>query len=131
MIPQIAFSFELLACRGEYYKETLDSIGSVEISMLESRYGMISDMIKKASRYQTVDVQTKYGLFAVSFERDGKGYAASVPRISEIATFGTTLADAKRMAREAIEVAIEGEVLARAEQKGTIKFSRNARKVFA
>jgi predicted RNase H-like HicB family nuclease len=88
-------------------------------------------MVRKTSAHQTVDVQTKYGLFSVSLERDGIGYAVSVARIPEIATFGKTLLDAKRMAKEAIEVAIEGEVLSRAEKRGTIKFSRNARRVFA
>ena len=88
---------------------------------------MMHFMVKKTRAV----IQTRYGLFAVIFEHDGKGYAVSVPRIVEIATFGTTLAEARRMAKEAIEVAIEGEVLTRAEEKGTVRFSRDARKVLA
>ena len=88
-------------------------------------------MTRTASTRKILDVQTKYGLFAIWLKRDGSGYAVTVPRLPEIATFGKNLAESKHMAEEAIEVAIEGEVLARAEKRGTITFSRAARKVFA
>jgi len=91
---------------------------------------MMRSVSKKPS-LKTADIQTKYGIYAVTFERDGRGYAVSVPRRPEVATYGNTLTDAKRMAQEAIEVAIEGEVLAKAEEQGAIRFSRGARKVLA
>ena len=77
---------------------------------------------RKVAKRQTVDVQTKYGLFLVALERDGRGHMVSVPRMPEVVTFGQTVTEAKHMAQEAIEVAIEGEILVRAAQRGDIKF---------
>ena len=72
-------------------------------------------------------VKTRYGLFEILLERDGKGYFVSVPRLPEVITGGTTLTHAKRMAVEAIEVAIEGDVLSRAEKSGRVRFVSKAR----
>lgn len=69
-------------------------------------------------------VQTHYGLFDVVFERDGKNYIVSVSKYPEVVTFGTSLTHARKMAKEAIEVVIEGDILKRAERTGDIRFVR-------
>ena len=69
-------------------------------------------------------VSTRYGAFDVIFEQEGKHYLVSVPGHPEVITFGTSLAHAKRMAKEAIEVSIEGDILIRAERTGDIKLVR-------
>ena len=70
-------------------------------------------------------IQTDYGLFDVIFERDGKNYLVSVAKYPEVVTFGTSLAHAKRMTKEAIEVSIEGDILLRAERSGDIRLMRS------
>lgn len=78
----------------------------------------------RSTRKIKAQVQTDYGLFDVIFERDGKNYLVSVPKYPEVVTFGTSLAHAKHMAKEAIEVSIEGDILMRAERSGDIRLIR-------
>lgn len=73
---------------------------------------------------QKVSIQTRYGFFDVIFQRDGRNYLVQVPKYPEIVTFGKSFAHAKRMAKDAIEVAVEGEVLLRAKERGIIRFLR-------
>ncbi|MBI4215168.1 MAG: type II toxin-antitoxin system HicB family antitoxin [Parcubacteria group bacterium] len=55
------------------------------------------------------NLRTSKGIFEVIFESNDeeKGYTVIVPSLPEIVTEGKTLDDAKKMAREAIELAIE------------------------
>jgi predicted RNase H-like HicB family nuclease len=80
-------------------------------------------MSRQAKKTKT-QVQTRYGMFDIVLERDGKHYLVSVPKRPEVVTFGVSTAHAKRMAKEAIEVSIEGEIIIRAEQTGDIKLVR-------
>jgi predicted RNase H-like HicB family nuclease len=79
---------------------------------------------------QKLPVSTRYGAFDVTLQRDSSGYLVLVTKLPEVVTYGRTISEAKRMAVEAIEVAIEGEVLTRAARSGTIRFS-NRRKTLA
>jgi len=81
-------------------------------------------MNQRSSKKIKIHIQTQYGIFDVIIERDGKDYLVSIPRYPEVVTFGNSLAHAKRMAKEAIEVSIEGDVLMRAKRAGDIKFVR-------
>ena len=67
-------------------------------------------------------VKTDYGAFVVVFERepDIGGYMATVPKVADVVTWGKTLAHAKRMAKEAIECSIEGDVVVAAEKEGLV-----------
>jgi predicted RNase H-like HicB family nuclease len=60
-------------------------------------------MVKK------VKVQTLYGVYECNFSSDSKepGYTVTVPTLRGIVTEGRTLPEAKRMAREAIELHCE------------------------
>ena len=81
-------------------------------------------MNRRSGTKTRTHVQTRYGIFDVVIEKDGKDYLVSVPKYPEVVTFGTSLAHAKRMAKEAIEVSIEGDILMRAKRMGDIKFVR-------
>ena len=81
-------------------------------------------MNRRSSKKAKVHVQTHYGVFDVVIEKDGKEYLVSVPRYPEVVTFGKSLAHAKRMAKEAIEVSVEGDILMRAKRTGDIKLVR-------
>lgn len=59
-------------------------------------------------------IDTSYGNHRVIFERDErKGYVATAPNLPGVITWGKTLAEAKKMAREAIELCIESMAEAR------------------
>ena len=51
-------------------------------------------------------IPTRRGVFNVVFKWDArdKAYIVAVPSLPEVCTFGTSIADAKRMARDAIEL---------------------------
>ena len=48
------------------------------------------------------------------------GYMVTVPKQSDVITWGKTQAHAKRMAKEAIECSVEAEVLIAAQREGVI-----------
>lgn len=54
-------------------------------------------------------VKTKYGVFECLFDPNApeRGYTVTVPKLKEIVTCGDTLSEAKKMAREAIELTCE------------------------
>jgi len=58
-------------------------------------------------------VKTRHGSFSCVFETetDMGGYMVTVPKVAGAISWGKTLAEAKRMVVEAIEGAVEGEVL--------------------
>ena len=64
-----------------------------------------------------LDVKTKSGTFKTVFKwyKSDKAYVVTVPSLNGIATFGKTLTEAKRMAKEAIELFCEDVV-----EKGNI-----------
>ena len=66
------------------------------------------------------EITTDYGVYAVVLEPepDMGGYMVTAPKRPDVVTWGKTLAHAKRMAREAIECSIEGDVLIAAEREG-------------
>lgn len=76
--------------------------------------------MKKGGKQITID--TAYGAFAVVLlrEPDMGGYAVSVPKMRDVITWGKTREEAKRMAKEAIECSVEGEVILAAERAGTV-----------
>lgn len=72
-------------------------------------------------------IQTKYGMHHILIEPDEKrGYIATAPGIEGVVTWGKTIAQAKEMAREAIELAIEALVK---EEGHTLKATRTFREV--
>lgn len=63
-------------------------------------------MQKQSKKY--MEVQTGYGKHLCLFEPDDKeGYIVTVPGLPGTVTWGKTVAEAKKMAREAIELCIE------------------------
>ncbi|MEK7506744.1 MAG: type II toxin-antitoxin system HicB family antitoxin [Patescibacteria group bacterium] len=75
-----------------------------------------------ASKKIKINVETSYGAFNVVLEPepDMGGYMITVPKRPDVISWGKTLTHAKRMAREAIECSIEGEVLIAAEKERII-----------
>ena len=55
---------------------------------------------------KTYHLKTKYGTFGVIiwYDRADKAYLVRVPSLDNVATFGSSLADAKRMAADLIEL---------------------------
>ena len=53
-----------------------------------------------------LDIETKKGIYQVVFRWDvkDKAYLVSVPSLPGVVTFGKNLADAKRMAKDAVEL---------------------------
>lgn len=64
---------------------------------------------KATSREKTLFVQTRYGAHMCEFiaDSEGKGYTVVARHLSGVVTQGRTLSEAKRMAREAIELCVE------------------------
>ncbi len=62
-------------------------------------------MIKRIKKY-IFSIVTKRGTYSVVLKWDSrdKAYLVSIPSLPEVITFGKTLADAKRMAKDAIEL---------------------------
>lgn len=69
-----------------------------------------------------IEVKTLYGVFKVILEPepDMGGYIITVPKKSDVISWGKNLAHAKRMAKEAIECSIEGDILIAAEKEKAI-----------
>lgn len=66
-------------------------------------------------------IKTKYGNQIVVIESDGaKGFVATGRDIEGVATWGRNLSETKKMAKEAVELAIESLVL---ENLSTSKYS--------
>jgi predicted RNase H-like HicB family nuclease len=72
----------------------------------------------------SVKVKTDYGEFlcALQSEPDMDGYMVTVPKKPDVITWGKNVTHAKKMAKEAIECSIEGDVLIEAEKTGTVVF---------
>ena len=72
-------------------------------------------------------IKTKYGSFECIFEpeKDMGGYTAEARAINGAVSWGKNLAEAKRMIIEAIEGAIEAQVIAKATRKGIVQVNTN------
>ena len=68
-------------------------------------------------------VKTNYGRFECVFEpeKDMGGYTAEAQSVRGAVSWGKNLAEAKRMLAEAIEGAIEADVISRAEKRGIVQ----------
>lgn len=53
------------------------------------------------------NVKTKYGSHEALFDADDKGYTVTVPGLPGVVTWGESIAHAKKMAEEAIELCVE------------------------
>ena len=67
-------------------------------------------------------IKTTYGEFVITLERepDMGGFMVRVPKKSDVVTWGKTKSHALRMAKEAIECSVEGDVIIAAEREGII-----------
>ncbi len=76
----------------------------------------------KANKKIKIEVETLYGIFKVILEPepDMGGYMITVPKRSDVISWGKTRTHARRMAKEAIECSIEGDILIAAEKEGAI-----------
>lgn len=74
------------------------------------------------AKKRTIKVDTLYGPYTAVLENepDMGGYMISVPKRRDVISWGKNLAHAKKMAKEAIECSVEGEVLIMAEEEGAI-----------
>ena len=75
-------------------------------------------------------IETAYGSFRCIFEpeKDMGGYAVEARGVQGAVSWGKTLAEAKRMIREAIEGAIEAGIVAKADRQGVFQV-RSGRRV--
>ena len=67
-------------------------------------------------------IKTDYGEFSCIFEPepDMGGYMVTALKKADVITWGKNLSHAKKMAKEAIECSIEGDVLIAAEKSGLV-----------
>lgn len=65
-------------------------------------------MVKRAEKH-SLNISTKRGTYKAVFKWDkrDKAYIVSVPSLPDVFTFGKNLQDAKRMAKDAIELYCE------------------------
>ena len=77
------------------------------------------------------NIKTKYGSFRCVFEseKDMGGYAVEARGVPGAISWGKTLAEAKKMIAEAIEGAIEAEIIARAEKRNIVTIKNDSRPV--
>ena len=73
-----------------------------------------------------IEVKTKYGSYKSIFESepDMGGYMITVPQRPDVISWGKTIAHAKRMAKEAVECSVEGEIIIEAERRGEIAIKK-------
>ena len=77
---------------------------------------------------KTVVVDTGYGSYVVVLEQDERrGYVAIVPALPGVITWGATIAQAKEMAKEAIELCIESLVAGKSEVKAGKRLEKSRR----
>ena len=77
--------------------------------------------MRKETKIKT-EVDTDYGKYSIVLEpeKDMGGYMVTAPKRPDVITWGKTQAHAKRMAKEAIECSVEGDVLVAAEKEGIV-----------
>ena len=76
----------------------------------------------KINKKIEIKVETLYGTFQTILEPepDMGGYMITVSKRPDVVSWGKTQAHARRMAKEAIECSVEGEVLISAEKERVI-----------
>lgn len=76
-------------------------------------------------------VKTKYGSFRCIFEpeKDMGGYAVEARGVAGAISWGKNLTEAKSMIIEAIEGAIEANIIAEAEKQGVVKVNKKEKTV--
>lgn len=81
----------------------------------------------KARTKKNLVIETIYGSFACVFEpeKDMGGYTAEARGLQGAVSWGKTLAEAKRMIKEAIEGAFEANIVMRAERQGVFRITAN------
>jgi len=82
---------------------------------------------------KTAIVKTQYGFFKVVFESetDMGGYVATAPKVQGAVSWGKNLTHAKKMIAEAIECAIEGEIILTAAKAGQVTIRKQKIPAFA
>jgi len=82
-------------------------------------------IMAKSKKIKT-EVKTDYGVYGIILEPepDMGGYMITVPKRPAAITWGKNQAHAKKMAREAIECCVEGDILIAAEREGAISIHR-------
>jgi len=82
--------------------------------------------MKVRKKKQKVQIKTQYGAFTCVFEPepDMGGYAVEALGIQGAISWGKNLAEARLMIVEAIECAVEGEAIIRAEEAGLISIRK-------
>jgi predicted RNase H-like HicB family nuclease len=75
---------------------------------------------------KVLTIKTKYGSYKSIFEPepDMGGYMITVPQRPDVVSWGKTTAHAKKMAKEAIECSVEGEIIIEAERRGEIAIKK-------
>lgn len=73
-----------------------------------------------------IEVKTLYGIYTAVLEPepDMGGYMITVSTRPDVISWGKNLTHAKKMAKEAIELSVEGQVLVVAEKEGEIVFRK-------
>ena len=71
-------------------------------------------------------IKTKYGSYKCIFEPepDMGGYIITTSQRPDVISWGKTIAHAKRMAKEAVECSVEGEIIIEAERRGEIAIKK-------
>jgi len=80
----------------------------------------------KSGKKITEIVKTLYGEYKVTFESepDMGGYMIRVPKRPDVFSWGKNKTHAKRMAQEAIECSVEGEMLIAFEKEGIVTIKK-------
>ena len=73
--------------------------------------GRIAGMIYWSTmKKQNVKINTDYGIYECRFATDTRGYVVTCPSVAGVVTWGKNLIEAKKMAKEAIELCVESKV---------------------
>ena len=83
-------------------------------------------MVKKIAK-KILNIETHYGSFQCIFEpeKDMGGYVVEARGVQGAVSWGKTLAEAKHMIVDAIEGAIEVDVIVKAEKKGIVQIKNH------
>ena len=79
-----------------------------------------------AFRSKIIEVQTDFGPYKVKLEPepDMGGYMVTAPKRPDVISWGKDLVHAKKMAKEALELSVEYEILDKARKRGTVTFRK-------
>lgn len=57
-----------------------------------------------------VKVNTEYGIYECLFSSDTRGYVVTCPSVEGVVTWGKNVTEARKMAKEAVELCVESKV---------------------